>query len=118
MTQERPLIDTMRLDPALENPHWQYFCGEEFFQHALPIDPSQMTRWRKRIGEEGVEKLLQATIEAGQASGAITETSLDRVIVDTTVQPKAVEHPTDARLYRKVHAGKRTTKGKVFFRPN
>lgn len=88
----------------VENPYWQFFCGEEFFQHALPIDPSQMCRWRQRIGEDGVERLLQATITAGMATRTITETSLDKVIVDTTVQPKAVEHPTDARLYRKVHA--------------
>ncbi len=88
----------------VENPYWQFLCGEEFFQHALPIDPSQMSRWRQRIGEEGVEKLLQATITAGMKAGVITESSLEKVIVDTTVQPKAVEHPTDARLYRKVHA--------------
>ena len=63
-----------------------------------------MTRWRKRIGEKGVEKLLQATIEAGKATGTITEQNFEKVIVDTTVQPKAVQHPIDASLYRKVHA--------------
>lgn len=98
------ISDEQTVRDWVENPYWQFFCGEEFFQHALPIDPSQMTRWRQRIGDAGVEKLLQATITAGLASGIITETSMDKVIVDTTVQPKAVEHPTDARLYRKVHA--------------
>ena len=98
------LSDEQTVRGWVENPYWQFFCGEEFFQHSLPIDPSQMTRWRQRIGEDGVEKLLQATITAGMKAGVITETSLDKVIVDTTVQPKAVEHPTDARLYRKVHA--------------
>ena len=88
----------------VENPYWQFFCGEEFFRHKLPIHPTQMTRWRQRIGEKGVEKLLQLTIEAGKATKTITEQSFDKVIVDTTVQPKAVQHPTDARLYRKVHA--------------
>ena len=34
-----------------ENPYWQFFTGEEYFQHELPINPSQMTKWRKRIGE-------------------------------------------------------------------
>jgi IS5 family transposase len=87
-----------------ENPYWQFFCGEEFFCHKLPINPSQMTRWRQRIGEKGVEKLLQITIEAGKATKTITERSFEKVIVDTTVQPKAIQHPTDARLYRKVHA--------------
>lgn len=87
-----------------ENPYWQFFCGEEFFCHRLPIHPTQMTRWRQRVGEKGVEKLLQITIEAGKATETITEKSFEKVIVDTTVQPKAVQHPTDARLYRKVHA--------------
>jgi len=87
----------------VENPYWQFFCGEEFFQHHLPIDPSQMTRWRGRVGKEGMEKLLQATIQVGLTTKTITPRSFEKVIVDTTVQPKAVQFPTDARLYRKVH---------------
>lgn len=98
------LSDEQVVSRWVENPYWQYFCGEEFFCHRLPIHPSQMTRWRQRIGEKGLEKLLQVTIEAGKATRTITERSLKRVIVDTTVQPKAIQHPTDARLYRKVHA--------------
>jgi len=98
------LSDEQVVKGWVENPYWQHFCGEEFFQHHFPIHPSQMTRWRGRIGEKGVEKLLQATITAGKAAGTITERSFEKVIVDTTVQPKAVQHPTDARLYRKVHA--------------
>jgi IS5 family transposase len=86
-----------------ENPYWQFFCGEEFFQHRLPIHPSQLSRWRKRIGEAGCEKLLSLTIDAGKRTKTITESSCEKVIVDTTVQPKAIQHPTDARLYRKVH---------------
>ena len=86
-----------------ENPYWQFFCGEEFFRHDLPIHPSQMTRWRKRIGEAGCQRLLSLTIEAGRITGTINERSCEKVIVDTTVQPKAIQHPTDARLYRKVH---------------
>ena len=87
----------------VQNPYYQHFCGEEYFQHELPINPSQMTRWRKRIGGTGCEKLLQMTIEAGKRTKTITERSFEKVIVDTTVQPKAVAHPTDARLYRKIH---------------
>ncbi len=98
------LSDDQVVHGWVENPYWQFFCGEEFFRHKLPIHPTQMTRWRQRIGEKGVEKLLQLTIEAGKATKTITEVSFDKIIVDTTVQPKAVQHPTDARLYRKVHA--------------
>ena len=85
----------------VENPYWQYFCGERYFQHALPIDPSQMTRFRQRIGEGGCEWLLQLTIEVGLATKTIQTAHLRQVSVDTTVQPKAVAFPTDARLYLK-----------------
>lgn len=83
----------------VENPYYQHFTGEVFFQHRPPIDPSSLTRWRKRIGEEGAEWLLTKTIEAGRRSGAVQDRSLSRVAVDTTVMEKNIAHPTDARLY-------------------
>jgi len=85
----------------LENPYWQFFCGETYLQTELPINPSSLTRWRQRIGEEGVEVLLAATIEAAKAAGLISQASVQRVIVDTTVMPKAIAHPTDSRLLDK-----------------
>ena len=85
----------------VENPYWQYFCGETYLQTELPIDPSSLTRWRKRIGEEGVETLLAASIEAARRGGVIQKTSTQQVIVDTTVMPKAIAHPTDSRLLDK-----------------
>ena len=85
-----------------ERPYWQFFCGEELFQHDLPVDGSQLSRWRKRIGEAGVEQLLKLTIEAGLRTKTVTPKQMQVVVVDTTVQPKAVEFPTDARLFRKV----------------
>lgn len=42
----------------LENPYWQYFCGEVYFQHKIPCHPTSLTYWRKRIGEEGCEWML------------------------------------------------------------
>jgi len=85
----------------VENPYHQHFTGEVFFQHKLPIDPSSLTRWRNRIGEEGVEGLLTQTIAAGRKSGAIDDTSVRRVAVDTTVMEKNIAYPTDARLYER-----------------
>jgi IS5 family transposase len=82
----------------VENPYYQHITGETFFQHRPPIDPSSLTRWRKRIGEEGVEWLLTKSIEAGRASGAVAERSLEQVAVDTTVMEKNIAHPTDSRL--------------------
>ena len=83
----------------VENPYWQWFCGFEYFQHAAPIDPSSLTRWRARVGAEGMERLLAETVRAGLESGTVEPSSLERVTVDTTVQPKAIAHPSDARLY-------------------
>jgi len=85
----------------LENPYWQYFCGFKYFQHELPIDPSSMTRWRKRLGPEKIEELLTATINAAKEEKLLTEKHVERVNVDTTVQEKAIAFPTDARLYHK-----------------
>ena len=85
----------------VENPYWQHFCGEVSFQHRPPIDPSSLTRWRGRIGEEGVEWLLTQTIEAGRRAGVIDTSSTRDVIVDTTVMEKAIAHPTDTRLYER-----------------
>lgn len=84
-----------------ENPYWQYFCGEHYFQYRLPIDPSQMTRFRKRIGTAGCDFMLKLTIQAGLLTQTIQPASLETVNVDTTVQEKAIAFPTDSRLYHK-----------------
>ncbi len=83
----------------LENPYWQYFSGMKFFEHTIPMDPSSMCRWRKRIKESGAEELLKETIEAGLRLKAIKKSHLKRVNVDTTVEEKFIRYPTDARLY-------------------
>jgi len=85
----------------VENPYWQYFCGEEYFQHRLPIDPSQMTRFRQRIGAAGCALMLKQTVAVGLKTKTITRRSFASVTVDTTVQEKAVAFPTDARLVHK-----------------
>ena len=95
------LSDEVVVKSWVENPYWQYFCGEEFFRHQLPIDPSQMTRFRTRLGEAGCERLLALTIRAGVATEAVRPRSFADVTVDTTVQEKAIAFPTDGRLYYK-----------------
>lgn len=85
----------------VENPYWQHFCGETHFQHEPPIDPSSLTRWRKRIGENGVERLLSETIDAARRGKVVKEKSFEKVIVDTTVMEKAVAYPTDGQLLEK-----------------
>jgi IS5 family transposase len=70
-----------------------------WFEHELPIDPSTMTRWRKKIGAAGAEVMLSGTIQAGLKSGVIKPASFSKVNVDTTVQEKNITYPTDAKLY-------------------
>jgi len=82
----------------VENPYWQHFCGETYFQHEPPMDSSSLSRWRKRIGEAGVAWLLTQTIEAARKAAVIKAASLEKVIVDTTVMEKAIAYPTDSRL--------------------
>ncbi|RWB39766.1 MAG: IS5 family transposase [Mesorhizobium sp.] len=82
----------------IENPYFQYLCGEEFFRHALPFDRSSMTRWRSRMGEERIVALLQESLSIAVKTGAMKPTDTRQVIVDTTVQPKNVMFPTDAKL--------------------
>jgi transposase, IS5 family len=93
------LSDGEVVEAWVENPYWQFFSGMQWFEHTLPIHPSSMCRWRKRIGDAGAEQLLQETIKAGLKLKAVKAFQLKRVNVDTTVQEKEVRFPTDARLY-------------------
>ena len=95
------LSDESVVQHWVENPYWQHFSGEQFFQHEVPINPSSMTRWRHRLGEAGAEAMLKETIETAVRMKVITRAQIKRVNVDTTVQTKAVRYPTDARLYNR-----------------
>jgi IS5 family transposase len=92
------LSDEALCDRWVENPYFQYFCGEVVFRHELPFDRSSLTRWRQRLGEEQLVALLQESLSVAHRTGAIETKDLERVVVDTTVQEKAIAHPTDARL--------------------
>ncbi|WP_108840489.1 transposase [Xanthomonas fragariae] len=92
------LSDEAVCERWLENPYWQFFTGEVVFQTRLPCDASSLTRWRQRLGEAGMEELLAHTINAAHAMQAVDARELSRVIVDTTVQEKAIAYPTDSRL--------------------
>ena len=84
----------------VENPYFQFFTGEEFFQHTFPHERSGLSHWRKRLGDKLV-LLLAESLRVAHTSGALRPRDLVRVTVDTTVQPKNISFPTDAKL---VHA--------------
>ena len=94
----RNLSDEKLCESWLENPYYQLFCGEEFFRYSLPLERSSMTRWRQRMGEETLTVLLQESLRLAIRTGAAKPSDFTRIIVYTTVQPKAVAFPTDAKL--------------------
>jgi hypothetical protein len=77
-----------------ENPYWQHFGGERYFQHELPSDPSSLVRWRQRIGEASCKWLLANTIEAAKSAGVIKRKSLDPVVLDITSRCSPRRSPT------------------------
>ena len=90
--------DESLLDRWIENPYGQYFCGFTHMQHEPPIDPSSMSRWRKRVGAERLELLLKETVELAVREKQLPKRDLAQITVDTTVQEKNITHPTDSKL--------------------
>jgi IS5 family transposase len=96
---ENPLAKLAQgIDWRFLEPYYRLFCGEEFFQRKTPFDRSSPTRWRQRMGEEKLAALIQESLAAATRASAAKPSDFSRVIVDTTVQPKAVAFPTDAKL--------------------
>ena len=81
----------------LQNPYFQYFCGEAEFQWDYPCDPSDLVHFRKRIGQDGAEKIFQLSVETRK-----DEIKTRDVLIDTTAQEKNITYPTDAKLLLKV----------------
>lgn len=82
----------------MENPYWQYFCGETYFQYEQPFDPTELIKFRQRIGESGAEKILSLTIHLFEKK----EIEEKEVLIDTTVQEKNITFPTDTKLQKKI----------------
>jgi IS5 family transposase len=87
--------DEALCDRWVENPCYHLFCGEVFFQHRLTFDRSSMTRWRQRMGEEKLTTLIQESLARAIRVGAAKASDFSKIIVDTSVQEKAVAFPTD-----------------------
>lgn len=81
----------------VQNPYWQYFCGMAEFQWQVPCDPSDLVYFRQRIGEAGVQRILQVTARLHGDKAQASE-----VVVDTTVQEKNITYPTDTKLAHKI----------------
>lgn len=95
------LSDEKVVEAWVENPYWQAFCGYDFLQWEVPAHPTSLTHWRQRIGARGAEKILQVSVAVALRTKTVTPTELTKVISDTTVMPKAITHPVDAKLIRR-----------------
>jgi len=91
------LSDETVVEHWIENPYYQYFGGEMYFQWELPCDPTDLVLFRKRIGERGVEKILQMSINLHGKKAKEKE-----VLIDTTVQEKNITFPTDSKLHSRI----------------
>ncbi len=90
--------DESVLDRWVENPYWQYFCGEVYFRHDYPFDRTELIKFRQRIGEKGAEQILKATVNLFEKK----EVQEKEVLIDTTVQEKNITFPTDVKLQKKI----------------
>lgn len=106
------LSDEELVERWAENVQWQFFSGMAYYEPRLPCDATQIGRFRRLLGEEGLEQLFKATIDIALDIKAVKPSDLERVIVDSTVQSKAIAHPVDSRLleiarHKVVNAAKR-----------
>lgn len=97
LKQIRNLSDESVVERWVENSYYQYFCGETFFQWEIPCHPTDLVYFRRRIGEKGVEKIFQISIDIHGEKAKERE-----ILVDTTVQEKNITFPTDTKLYKKI----------------
>ena len=96
----RNLSDESLVEQWSENNYFQYFSGEQYFQPKIPCVATELIAFRKRIGEPGVELILQESIRVNEPPEDKDEGVV--VSVDTTVQEKNITYPTDDKLYKKI----------------
>ncbi len=97
LKQVEDLSDEVVVERWVQNPYYQYFCGEKEFQWDFPCDPTDLVYFRKRIGAQGCEEILKVSIQLHGRKALEKE-----ILVDTTVQEKNITFPTDAKLHRKI----------------
>jgi len=97
LKQMSGLVDETVIEQWIQNPYWQYFSGENIFQWKFPVEPSDLVHFRHRIGEDGVEKILEVSIKLHGEDSKEKD-----VVIDTTVQEKNITFPTDVKLNKKI----------------
>jgi len=91
------LGDETLAEAWIRDPYMQYFCGIAHFEHKFPCDPSDFVHFRKRLGEQGIEKIFAYSVKLHGKDARVKMT-----LSDTTVQGNNTTFPTDAKLAKKV----------------
>lgn len=97
LKQLKNLSDESIVEQWKQNPYYQYFCGYNEYQPALPCHSTELVKFRNRIGKEGMKFIFK--ISVGLHGGASEE---EQVIVDSTVQESNLTFPTDGKLAIKI----------------
>ena len=98
------LSDEAVVERWSDSPNFQFFSGQAYFEPRLPCDATTLVKFRRLLGEEGVEELLAQTVNLAVSLKLIPAAALATVVVDSTVQEKAVAHPTDSKLLETARA--------------
>lgn len=99
LKQMYSLGDETVVERYLENPYWQHFYSDVYFQYRLPFDPIDFVHFCHRIGKEGMELIFKQSIDLFNKD--LLKKEIKEVRIDTTVQEKNITYPTDRKLYKK-----------------
>ena len=97
LKQLKNLSDESIVEYWKQNPYFQYFCGLNDYQASVPCHPTELVKFRNRIGKEGMGFIFKMSVELhGEAAQE------SQVIVDSTVQESNMTFPTDGKLAIKI----------------
>ncbi len=91
------LGDTSVMEEWVQNPYFQYFCGESEFQWKFPCDPSDLVYFRKRIGTEGAELIAHFSDELFKDK--IRQNHLPAGIISSE---KEITHPSEGKILTRI----------------
>ena len=65
------LSDAKTVEAFEENMYWQYFCGYEYLEQNAAVSETGIRRFRKILGEDGFNIILQELINISGHIGLV-----------------------------------------------